>query len=143
MATKINNGGYQQPMDPRTGKFMNGKASEAQKAIHKKVSFIENQAKLNKIREMAKNGDQRAKDFLFSFRNMDEEEVKKYLGSIEDENANETVLDDMQDDKEREIENIKKLLKNDAENETYKKLLDLANESLKLLKGNENDEIKY
>ena len=43
MATKINNGGYQQNFNPQTGKYETGKT--------KRPTYISNQRKLDKIKE--------------------------------------------------------------------------------------------
>lgn len=82
MATKINNGGYQQPMDPRTGKFMSGKTTSVEP---KRMKFIQNSRKLNQIKQLAKNGDKEAKDFLFGFRDMEEDKANEYLDRFNDE----------------------------------------------------------
>ena len=58
MATKINNGGYQQNFNPQTRKYETGKT--------KRPTYISNKRKLDKINELAKNGDVKAKDFLFN-----------------------------------------------------------------------------
>ncbi len=46
------------------------------------MNFIKDQKKFNKIKEMAKNGDEKAKDFLFSFMEMDEDEANAFLSQI-------------------------------------------------------------
>ena len=46
------------------------------------MKYISDMRKLSKIREMAKGGDERAKDFLFTFMEMDDEEANAYLASI-------------------------------------------------------------
>ena len=46
------------------------------------MKYISDMNKLAKIKEMAKGGDEAAKDFLFSFMDMDDEEANKYLASI-------------------------------------------------------------
>ena len=76
MATKINNCGYQQNFNPQTGKYETGKT--------KRPTYISNQRKLDKIKELAKNGDVKAKDFLFNFRDLDKKDFDSYLNSIED-----------------------------------------------------------
>jgi len=81
MATKINNGGYQQPMDPKTGKFMSGKTTSVEP---KRMKFIQNSKKLNQIKQLAKKGDKEAKDFLFGFRDMEEEKANAYLDRFND-----------------------------------------------------------
>ena len=66
MATKINNGGYQQNFNPQTGKYETDKT--------KRPTYISNKRKLDKINELAKNGDVKAKDFLFNFRDLDKKD---------------------------------------------------------------------
>ena len=46
------------------------------------MKYINDARKLAKIQEMAKNGDEKAKDFLFSFMEMDDKEANDYLASI-------------------------------------------------------------
>ena len=46
------------------------------------MNYISDARKLAKIQEMAKNGDEKAKDFLFSFMDMDDTEANDYLASI-------------------------------------------------------------
>ena len=46
------------------------------------MKYISDMKKLAKIQEMAKSGDEQAKDFLFSFMEMDDEEANQYLASI-------------------------------------------------------------
>ena len=46
------------------------------------MKYISDMRKLSKIREMAKGGDERDKDFLFTFMEMDDEEANAYLASI-------------------------------------------------------------
>lgn len=46
------------------------------------MKYIKDFKKLEKINEMAKNGDEQAKDFLFNFMEMDDEAVNDYLSSI-------------------------------------------------------------
>ena len=46
------------------------------------MKYISDARKLAKIQEMANNGDEQAKDFLFNFMDMDDEEANQYLASI-------------------------------------------------------------
>ena len=46
------------------------------------MKYISDMKKLAKIQEMAKGGDEQAKDFLFNFMEMDDEEANQYLASI-------------------------------------------------------------
>ena len=69
MATKINNGGYQQNFNPQTGKYETGKT--------KRPTYISNKRKLDKINELAKNG----KDLdLLSSKKLNQDEIDKLLG---------------------------------------------------------------
>lgn len=90
MATKINNSGYQQPMDSKTGKFMSGKTKSVEP---KRMKFIQNSRKLNQIKQLAKNGDKEAKDFLFSFRDMEEDKANEYLSRFEDDTKENPIVD--------------------------------------------------
>lgn len=46
------------------------------------MKYISDFKKFNKIQEMAKGGDEKAKEFLFNFMDMDDEEANQYLASI-------------------------------------------------------------
>lgn len=46
------------------------------------MNYISDLKKLAKIKEMAQGGDEGAKDFLFRFRDMDDEQTNAYLASI-------------------------------------------------------------
>lgn len=46
------------------------------------MKYISDMKKLAKIKELAKDGDEQAKDFLFNFMDMDDEEANQYLASI-------------------------------------------------------------
>ena len=46
------------------------------------MKYISDMKKLAKIKEMAQNGDEQAKDFLFNFMEMNDEEANKYLANI-------------------------------------------------------------
>lgn len=46
------------------------------------MKYISDLKKLAKIKEMAQGGDEKAKDFLFNFMDMDDEEANQYLASI-------------------------------------------------------------
>lgn len=46
------------------------------------MKYISDMKKLAKIQELAKDGDEQAKDFLFNFMDMDDEEANQYLASI-------------------------------------------------------------
>ena len=47
-----------------------------------KMKFIKDNRKFAKIKEMASNGDEKAKDFLFNFMEMSDEEANEYLSQI-------------------------------------------------------------
>lgn len=46
------------------------------------MTFISDLNKFNKIKELASQGDEKAKDFLFNFMEMSDEEANAYLASI-------------------------------------------------------------
>jgi len=46
------------------------------------MKFIDDAQKYNKIKDLAKNGDVEAKNFLFNFMEMTDEDANKYLASI-------------------------------------------------------------
>ena len=46
------------------------------------MKYISDMKKLAKLKEMAQNGDEKAKDFLFNFMEMDDEEANQYLATI-------------------------------------------------------------
>lgn len=46
------------------------------------MKFISDIDKFNKIKQLAEQGDEQAKDFLFSFMDMDDEKANEYLSSI-------------------------------------------------------------
>lgn len=46
------------------------------------MKYINDFNKLNKIKEMAQNGDEKAKDFLFNFMEMNDDEANEYLAGI-------------------------------------------------------------
>lgn len=46
------------------------------------MTFISDLNKFNKIKELASQGDEKAKDFLFNFMEMSDEEANAYLSSI-------------------------------------------------------------
>ena len=46
------------------------------------MKYISNFKKLAKIKEMANGGDEKAKDFLFGFMDMSDDEVNAYLSSV-------------------------------------------------------------
>ncbi len=118
MATKINNGGYQQPMDPKTRKFMSGKTTSIEP---KRMKFIQNSKKLNQIKRLAKNGDKEAKDFLFGFRDMEEEKANAYLDRFNDIKDNPIV--DLIKIEESAIEEYKKAIEEVENKEPLEKIV--------------------
>ena len=104
MATKINNGGYQQNFNPQTGKYESGKT--------KRPTYISNKRKLDKINELAKNGDVKAKDFLFNFRDLDKKDFDSYLNSIDTGKVDESLglIDELIADEEEAIEGYEKAI---------------------------------
>lgn len=118
MATKINNGGYQQPMDPKTGKFMSGKTTSVEP---KRMKFIQNSKKLNQIKQLAKKGDKEAKDFLFGFRDMEEEKANAYLDRFNDIKDNPIV--DLIKLEESAIEEYKKAIEEVENKEPLEKIV--------------------
>lgn len=46
------------------------------------MTYISDLKKYNKIKELAESGDQKAKDFLFTFMEMSDEDANAYLASI-------------------------------------------------------------
>lgn len=118
MATKINNGGYQQPMDPKTGKFMSGKTTSVEP---KRMKFIQNSKKLNQIKKLAKNGDKEAKDFLFGFRDMEEEKANAYLDRFNDIKDNPII--DLIKLEESAIEEYKKAIEEVENKEPLEKIV--------------------
>lgn len=118
MATKINNGGYQQPMDPKTGKFMSGKTTSVGP---KRMKFIQNSKKLNQIKQLAKKGDKEAKDFLFGFRDMEEEKANAYLDRFNDIKDNPIV--DLIKLEESAIEEYKKAIEEVENKEPLEKIV--------------------
>ncbi|HZJ86144.1 MAG TPA: ferritin-like domain-containing protein [Erysipelotrichaceae bacterium] len=116
MATKINNGGYQQNFNPQTGKYETGKT--------KRPTYISNKRKLDKIKELAKNGDVKAKDFLFNFRDLDKKDFDSYLNSIDTGKVDESLglIDELIADEEEAIEGYEKAIEV-FENEEIKEIL--------------------
>lgn len=46
------------------------------------MEYIRDFKKLEKINQLAKDGDEKAKDFLFNFKEMEDDEINEYLSSI-------------------------------------------------------------
>lgn len=62
------------------------------------MRFISDLNKLNKVKELASQGDEKAKDFLFGFMEMDDEEANAYLASLDTEEQ--PAQEEMQEGKE-------------------------------------------
>lgn len=107
------------------------------------MNFIKDQKKLNKIKEMAKNGDEKAKDFLFKFMEMSDDEANEYLSSIaieEKKNVGDfkSIIQFLIDDENEAIDGYDKAIKFIANsNEEDKEARMKALEEIK------NDEIEH
>ena len=80
------------------------------------MKYISDLKKLNKIQEMAKNGDKKAKDFLFNFMEMSDEEINDYLSQIAvDDEGNEkvwkSIIEDLIKDENEAIDGYDKAIK--------------------------------
>lgn len=78
------------------------------------MQYISDLSKLAKIKELASQGDEKAKDFLFNFMDMSDEEANAYLSSIAVEEEKEPKMQE-QENKE-DLKSIVKALIDD-ENE--------------------------
>ena len=78
------------------------------------MQYISDLSKLAKIKELASKGDEKAKDFLFNFMDMSDEEANAYLSSIAVEEEKEPKMQE-QENKE-DLKSIVKALIDD-ENE--------------------------
>ncbi len=76
------------------------------------MQYISDLSKLAKIKELASQGDEKAKDFLFNFMDMSDEEANAYLSSI-------AVEEDKQPEMQESKEDLKSIVKAliDDENE--------------------------
>ena len=107
------------------------------------MNFIKDQKKLSKIKEMAKNGDEKAKDFLFNFMEMSDDEANDYLSSIAvEEKGNvgdfKSIIEVLIDDENEAIDGYDKAIKfivNSNEEDKDKKL--------KILEEIKNDELDH
>ena len=80
------------------------------------MKFIKDQKKYNKIKEMASNNDEKAKDFLFNFMEMSDEEANEYLSqiAIDDEGNQEdwkSIIEDLIADENEAIDGYDKAIK--------------------------------
>ena len=80
------------------------------------MKFIKDQKRYNKIKEMAQNGDEKAKDFLFGFMDMSDEEANEYLSqiAIDDEGNQEdwkSIIENLIADENEAIDGYDKAIK--------------------------------
>ena len=66
------------------------------------MKYISDMKKLAKLKEMAQNGDEQAKEFLFTFMEMDDKEANEYLATIAVEipEINQEEIDTNQEDQD-------------------------------------------
>lgn len=76
------------------------------------MTYISDLSKLAKIKELASKGDEKAKDFLFNFMEMSDEEANAYLSSIAIEEEQQP---EPQDDKEDWKPIVEALIKDENE----------------------------
>lgn len=77
------------------------------------MKYIKND-KYTKIKELADNGDQKAKDFLFNFMQMSDEEANQYLSEIATDNETSDyakVIQDLIADENEAIDGYDKAIK--------------------------------
>lgn len=80
------------------------------------MKYINDLNKLKQIQEMAKNGDEKAKDFLFNFMEMSDEEANEYLSQIAiNDEGNEkdwkSIIEDLIADENEAIDGYDKAIK--------------------------------
>ncbi len=80
------------------------------------MKYINDINKLKQIQKMAKNGDKKAKDFLFNFMEMSDEEANKYLSQIainDEENKKDwkSIIEDLIKDENEAIDGYNKAIK--------------------------------
>ena len=107
------------------------------------MKFIKDTQKLAKIKEMASNGDEKAKDFLFNFMEISDDEANQYLSSIAvEENANvgdfKTIIQVLIDDENEAIDGYDKAIKFIANSSDEDK-----ENKIKVLEEIKNDEIDH
>ena len=77
------------------------------------MKYIQND-KYAKIKELANNGDQKAKDFLFNFMQMSDEEANQYLSEIATDNETSDyakIIQDLIADENEAIDGYDKAIK--------------------------------
>lgn len=80
------------------------------------MKYINDLNKLKQIQKMAKNGDEKAKDFLFNFMEMDDEKANEYLSQIAiNDEGNEKdwklIIEDLIKDENEAIDGYNKAIK--------------------------------
>lgn len=80
------------------------------------MKYINDLNKLKQIQKMAKNGDKKAKDFLFNFMEMDDEKANEYLSQIAiNDEGNEkdwkSIIEDLIKDENEAIDGYNKAIK--------------------------------
>lgn len=80
------------------------------------MNFIKDNKKFSKIKEMAQNGDEKAKDFLFNFMEMSDDEANEYLSQIAvEDKGNEkdfkAIIEDLIADENEAIDGYDKAIK--------------------------------
>lgn len=80
------------------------------------MKYINDINKLKKIQEMAKNGDEKAKDFLFNFMEMSDKEANEYLSQIAINDAGnekdwKSIIEDLIKDENEAIDGYNKAIK--------------------------------
>ena len=79
------------------------------------MTFISDLNKFNKIKELASQGDEKAKDFLFNFMEMSDEEANAYLASISIEEKEQPAQEEMEEGKEDWKSIVKALIQDENE----------------------------
>ena len=100
------------------------------------MNYIKDLTTFDKIKELARKGDKEAQDFILNFREMDDEEVNKYLSSF----GIPTIIDDLIKDEEEAIKGYDNAIdyieknKVDCDTTTLKHIRDEEIEHIKELK---------
>lgn len=79
------------------------------------MTFISDLNKFNKIKELASQGDEKAKDFLFNFMKMSDEEANAYLSSIAIEEEEQPAQEGTEEGKEDWKSIVKALIQDENE----------------------------
>ena len=67
--------------------------------------------KFNKIKELANNGDEKAKDFLFNFMEMDDKQANEYLLSVDTDSDYKGIIETLINDENEAIDGYDKAIK--------------------------------